>query len=1048
MAGIESPFSNYRLWFELIFRFLDFELDEERFEIRRGQRPVHTQRRAFDFLRYLLLNRDRVVSHDELIETLWDGAARSESNIPQCVASIRRSMGEQVDRDAVIQTVRGRGYRFVAEIEEIAPARNSADAPPRVDPIQADSSSSPFVGRREVMATLRSALGESLSGETRVVMLVGEPGIGKTRAVEELAREAADRGATVLTGRCYKGEGAPAFWPWLQIADEWVGLHTTSMLPVEFKALAKARRRWFSEKSPRTPAIGMEAVEARFQLFDAGARALQRGAQYAPLVLVLEDIHWADPASLGLLRFAAEQIHHVPLLMLGTYRGNELDSTPELSLTLGELSRESTFRRIPVEGLGAEHVNELLSQIVSKDIPTALFESVASMTEGNPFFVIELARILDAAESAPESGDPGGRGSIGLPASVSDAIAFRLGRLTDGSRQLLTLAAVIGREFGVTLLSEVAGQECELILQLLEEAALLGIVEPVRNAPDTYRFNHALTREALYQRVEATSRAPLHGSVAKTLERLHANSMAPPLAALAYHWYEALETGELEKAAEYCRRAGVWALSKLAFEEAAHQLKRALELADLRPSSGESESCELLLHLGQAQWSVGERAEAQATYAKVVALARRIGSAEYLARAAIGNFGFEQGHTEDATARALLEEAAAVLDDDLPALRAQVLTKLVFMAPYADLMETRQSMSLEALELARNCGDVRALREAFHARLWATPTPMFLEQRRVWTKECLAWGEQLDDPWLSWLGTDSVLAFSLGDRAELVRAMQESSHFAGLSGHRSGQFVILLEQTGFALLEGRFDDSTRFIGQILEAGKDCTSWAPESYYAYLFLEGWQRGILHQPGQDWPTFFEGLIAGLPGRETIGHAAIALLKAFGEDRKGALAELDWLTGSIGPEFREVPQNENWLSAMYLMSEVIERLDAQPYAELLAPALEPFVDQMVCHPSHRLPGGSIATMLGLLSSVLGDFEAGEAYFEEGYAREKAFGARPVMLRSRAGLACLLLRRGARGDRSRADALMEEVLSGCEDLGIHPDVKYVEPFERLLQR
>ncbi|MCP5068205.1 MAG: AAA family ATPase, partial [bacterium] len=635
----------------MIYRFLGLELDEDAFEIRRNGSPVLTQRKAFDFVHFLLRNRDRVVTRDELIDALWGGASRSMSTIPQCAATVRRSLGEDMDPQAVVQTVRGRGYRFVAVIEEVDPAPSDFTAGSLGDAFERIGvSETRLVGRQEVLAALRGALQESLSGETRVVLLTGEPGIGKTRLVEELCREATNEGSMVLTGRCHEVDGAPAFWPWIQTIREWGRLNGEKPIPEELRKEVAFFASWRPEAGPQTAdsAAGIsEGPEARFQLFDVATRALRKFAEHSPLVLVLEDMHWADPASLGLLRFVAAQLHGERVLVLGTCREDELPYAPELSETLGELARESTFRRLSIKGLEREHVTELLLQIVGKDVPPALTESVVSMTEGNPFFVVELARILDAEESELE---------VELPVSISAAIGRRLGKLTAESRELLTLASVIGREFSMTLLSKVVGSEHGPILASLEGLVAARIIEPSSGAPDAYRFNHALIRETLYRGILAPSRARFHRLIATALERLYRESAIPPLAELAHHWYLAVETGGVEEAAEYCERAGLLAASRLAFEEAVSLLRRATELADLRPSSNDSVRCELLLQLGHAEWNAAEQSSSRATFARAAVLARQVGSARLFARAAIGYYGFEEGISADSTTLALLEE--------------------------------------------------------------------------------------------------------------------------------------------------------------------------------------------------------------------------------------------------------------------------------------------------------------------------------------------------------------------------------------------------------
>ncbi|MCP4005444.1 MAG: AAA family ATPase, partial [bacterium] len=681
--------------------------------------------------------------------------------------------------------------------------------------------------RHELVSTLHAALEKSLSGETRVVMLEGEPGIGKTRVVEELCREAAERGVTVLTGRCHEGEGAPAFWPWIQTMRDWMRLNQGKPIPDGLEAEAAFFTSWARGNMGKAakPALEADAAEARFRAFDSAARGLQGFAKRTPLVLVLEDMHWADPASLGLLSFVGAELHHDPVLVLGTYRDRELHSTPELFQTLADLARQPTSRRLSIRGLEFDYVAQLLGQIVGSDMSPALAESVTALTEGNPFFVVEIARILGAEASVLESGDLGEGLEIELPASISDTVERRLGGLSADTRKFLNFAAVIGREFGTTLLLEAAGTERGLVSESLEEAATIGIIEPVQGSPDTYRFGHALIRETLYQGIRGPNQARLHRAIAEALERRHGESATPPLTALAHHWYQAVATGGVEKAAEYCERAGLQALSGLAFEEAAVHLKRALELADLHPSLDQAGRCELLLQLGQAEWGAGEHVSARSTFARAAALARQVGSAEGFARAAIGYYGFEHGITADAVTLALLEEAAGWIGADSPVLRTRVLSRLQHMMPHANRMETLRALSLEALDLGRACGDVEALGEAFRARANATQGPDTLDEKLEWEKECREWGERLGDPWLSWFGNDVMSPLTRGDRHGVLEALRHSARFArAMPSNRLVAFIGILQQSGFALMEGRFDDLRRHIEQIPDAGKNCVSW--------------------------------------------------------------------------------------------------------------------------------------------------------------------------------------------------------------------------------
>ncbi|MCP4039744.1 MAG: hypothetical protein GY733_22565, partial [bacterium] len=463
-------------------------------------------------------------------------------------------------------------------------------------------------------------------------------------------------------------------------------------------------------------------------------------------------------------------------------------------------------------------------------------------------------------------------------------------------------------------------------------------------------------------------------------------------------------------AAEYCERAGLQALSGLAFEEAALHLKRALELADLRPSSDQAGRCKLLLQLGQAEWGAGEHASARNAFARAASLARRIGSAEDFARAAIGYYGFEDGIASDAITLALLEEAAGWIEADSPVLRTRVLNRLQHAMPYANSTETRRSMSLEALDLARACGDVEALRETFRARAHATYGPDTLDERLEWEEECREWGERLGDPWLSWFGSDIVSPLTRGDRNGVLQALQQSARFAeAMPSTRLVRFNGIMQQSGFALMEGRFDDLRQHLEQIPDAGENCISWASDAHHAYLFLENWETGKIDRLTRDWLPFLEGVIGGNESAEMMGRTCIALIRALCDDADAAISELDWI---LGPGLAERALEDHWIFAMQMLADVIVRVDSKSHAGIASSSLEPFAEQIARQPTSRWAGGSVASALGLLSSVLGDFEAAEDQFEAGKQMEEALGAKPAVLRNRAGLAWMLLRRGARGD------------------------------------
>ncbi|MCP5069569.1 MAG: hypothetical protein GY946_23630, partial [bacterium] len=358
-------------------------------------------------------------------------------------------------------------------------------------------------------------------------------------------------------------------------------------------------------------------------------------------------------------------------------------------------------------------------------------------------------------------------------------------------------------------------------------------------------------------------------------------------------------------------------------------------------SSDQTGRCELLLNLGQAEWGAGEHASARNTFAQAAALARQVGSAEDFARAAIGYYGFEDAVGADPVTLALLEEAAGWIDTDSPVLRTRVLNRLQHTMPHTNSMKTRRSMSLEALDLARVSGDIEALREAFHARAHATFGPDTRDERLGWEQECREWGEQLRDPWLSWFGNDVTSPLSRGDRDGVLEALRQSARFAeAMPSNRLVKFVGIMQQAGFALMEGRFNDLRQHLEQIPDVGENCVAWASDAHHAYLFLENWETGKIDQLTRDWLPFLEGVIAGFVSDEMMARAGIALIRALCDDADTAISELDLI---LGPDLAGQMLNDNWIIAMQLLADVIVRIDAESHAEIVSSHLEPFAGQI---------------------------------------------------------------------------------------------------------
>jgi tetratricopeptide (TPR) repeat protein len=438
---------------------------------------------------------------------------------------------------------------------------------------EAHERTSDFVGRERELAEVRVALDDARAGRGRLVLFTGEPGIGKTRLADESARLATAKGMPVRWGRCWEGGGAPAHWPWIQVirgvlADPDAAPARLRSLPVE---IARILPELSSEAAK--PAH-VDAEQARFRLFDAVATLLRESACEQPVVIVLDDLHEADTASLEILQFTARVLHDANVLIIGTYREAEMRRSSERSPLMDEIVRDALL--LPLAGLTEREVGDLVAGRAAGSPATGIVAELHRATAGNPLFVDGVLRAL-AAEGRLGAGARIDLAGFTLPDSVRGAIRRRLGLLSTDARAVLTTAAVIGQESERELVSLVHGHAAEKLAALMGEAEAMGILGVA--GPSSSRFTHPLLREALYDDLGTGKRARLHREVAAALERLHRANVTPCLAELAHHWRAGARAPEdIEKAIDYSTRAGNAAVAVFAYEEATTHFRGAVEL--------------------------------------------------------------------------------------------------------------------------------------------------------------------------------------------------------------------------------------------------------------------------------------------------------------------------------------------------------------------------------------------------------------------------------------------------------------------------------------
>jgi DNA-binding CsgD family transcriptional regulator len=893
----------------------------------------------------------------------------------------------------------------------------------------------PFVGREAELAALTADLEAALTGSGGVVLLAGEPGIGKTRLAEELAAQATARDTLVLWGRCWEGEGAPAFWPWIQLVRTYVYGSDPAALRNEMGAgaadiaqLVPAIREHLPEL-PTPPPTDPEA--ARFRLFDSLSGFLRAAAAHRPLLLVLDDLHWADAPSLALLRFVGRELEGAELLVLGVYRHTEVDRGHPLLAMLADLTRGQHHRRLLLGGLDEQEVASFVAAVGGVQPSPELAAAVHQQTDGNPFFVTEVVRLLasEGRLGGLEVGSPAP--PVGLPEGVEAVIAERLGRLSDRCRKVLEVAAILGRDFGLRVLQPASGLDPERLLGLLEEAEAARVVAAVPGGLGRWRFAHALVREVLYEGLPTAQRVRLHGRVGEALEALYAADPAPHLAELAHHFVAAAPGGQVARAVRTATLAGRRALELLAWEEAAGLFERALAALELAERPDEHERCELLLAVGEARMAASDVAAARAAYQQAGELARRIGWPEALARAGLGlGLEFTIGIV-DPMEVGLLEEALAALGGADSPLRARVLARLAKALLWTPQAERRLALSEQAVQLARRLGDPATLAAVLHDRhlaIWGPDRTEMAGERLAVATEVVGLAERIGDRAMALRGrglrrTDLL---ELGDLAgfdgDLAAAEQTAQELRQLHYH----WQLPLARATRALLAGRFAEAEELAAEGLAIGRRAGDQAVGIYYpgAVTTLR-WMQGRFGETVE----LFQELAARFPALP-VYHACLAAALAEAGRTDQARAEVERLAAD---DLAALPRDATWSLSLATLVLACHHLGDAELAGKLYGLLEPYADRNIA--SGRFGAlclGPAAYLLGLLDLTLDRPEQALRRFEHAASLAHRIQARPMVARCREGQARALLALDRQGDRQQATALLDEVAATAVELGI----------------
>ena len=912
------------------------------------------------------------------------------------------------------------------------------EAPPGSSvPLQArldQRSTLPFTGRTAEGKILLRVLKEAeTTARCRAVLVSGEAGVGKTTLVSEFTRRSIHE-AIVLYGRCDEELAVP-YQAWAEAlrhlvrhVDEQVLRDHVTERGGELARLVPDLAQRLAHLPPPQPS---DADAERYLLYGAVVSLLARVSALMPIILVLDDLHWADKPSLQLLRLVVASGERMRVVIVITHRDHDLSATSPLLDLLAAFHRDPAIERVALTGLGDAELIEIFEVASGRpidEIGAGVARSIQRETDGNPFFVTELIRHLaetgaffqdaDGLWQADSSLRDGGR----LPSSVREVIGRRIARLGEPAALALRTAAVIGREFDLELLVAVTDRSEETLLDILDRASVAGIVAE-SGVGGTFTFSHALIEHTLYEDLGPTRRQRLHLRVAEAIESQCGAAPGGRVGELAYHYALATVPARASKALDYARQAGDRALGDLAPDEAVRWYSQALELLD---DADDARRGPLLVSLGTAQRQAGD-ARFRATLLDAAGIARRTGDAGLLVRAALAN--------NRGTVSAVLqvdEERVRVLEAALEAVgpatsgdRARLLGLLSVELLFQHDNLPRQRYAREAVAMVRELGDPAAFVAVAHLVCAPLLTPENLAERLEITAEAVSLADRLGDPALRFNASfdRAITAAEAAMPEEVERHLELAEAMAAQIADPNLLYFAATLRAGREVFTGRFVEAEATIARIMEIGTQSNQ--PDvlqMWGGFLWVMRRDQGRAHE----FLDAFMGLVSmagpdAEPNARDHGRLALTYVENDQLDRvptHAAIARAD-----------AGPYDSVWALHCGLCTDVAAALGDRIWARTLQQALAPFADNVLIAGQFSL--GSMRHYLGMLAATLGELDDADTHFTAALAVEEALAAPVWAARTRVCWAKMLQQRGGADDVTRARALAANALQVAQRLG-----------------
>ena len=906
----------------------------------------------------------------------------------------------------------------------------------------------PFVGRESERAEAHRLLDQAVVGQGSLLLLGGEPGIGKTRFAEEVLAEAQQRGCLALTGRCYETGGTPPFIPWVEMVERSASIVPRAAFrealgdaaPEVAKLVPELRRTFPDIPQP----IELPPDQQRRYLFNSFLEFLSRGSRGTPQALLIDDLQWADESTLLLLQHIAPQLSQIPLLILGTYRDVDLDVERPFAEMLETLTRQRLAHKLALGRLNERSVAEMLKALSNQAPPPALVTAVYAETEGNPFFTEEVfhhlaeeGRILD--EHGEWRNDLRVE-DLEVPEGVRLVIGRRLKRLSDDARSVLAGAAIVGRSFDIGLLEALGDAKGAALETALEEAESAKLILTMSSGRELrWEFAHGLIRQTLEHGLSLMRRQRTHLRVAEAMERVYGAHVERFASDIAQHLYQAGVAADPEKTVRYLTLAGDQALAKGAFDEALRQFENAISVQD---EDEQRQIADLLYRKGRALRSLGSWEEAIEEWTQALSINEALGDSATMAALCWDMAYLLLWMARTTEAVRVVQRVLDVLGSEPSVDRSRLLARggwaLGLGAKGSDDVVAGDAMLSESIAMAEALGDLRAHREALvadaykHFLALRSPELADVSQRAA---------ERLRSAGDLWQMADTLTLFQLGSvfrgRLDGVAEFEgETEPLVQRLGHHGAEiFAVWAHGLRDWMVTADLDQLELSAQRLLEVSARAGMPWGSIYECWLVLASVWRGRLaeardraqHAAGQ------EPLIGAVTGQS---WSCLFLCECLLDQRETALALLQARRSGLPRTGRP-----NTAGAWMMLLRVIEGLavlrEQEAAAELHPLALEAIETGTVTGwDAHRL----WQTVAGIAAAAGGQWEQAETHYQTALSQAHEIPFRSEQPEVRRWYARMLLDRNIPGDRDKARTLIGEATEMYQTIGMPKHLEMVE--------